>query len=137
MTIENLQKSFASHKAKFASSGGANKRIRYPKELKAKAIQHYRNNPDLSPQRMAKLIGISTSAGDKWFRGIKQRSDQSLHQVEPLPKEPFVELKPKSATYQTSKLPEITVKVTEIKIPADASETQLQSLLNAIISGGR
>ncbi|NRA68595.1 MAG: hypothetical protein HRU19_29180 [Pseudobacteriovorax sp.] len=101
MTLENLQKSFASHKAKFATSGGAKKRIRYPKELKAKAIQHYRNSPDLSPQRMAKLIGISTSAGDKWFRGIKQKSDLSLHQAEPLPNEAFVELKPKSEPHQT------------------------------------
>lgn len=135
MTLEYLQKSFSSYKQNLANSGVTNKRIRYPKDLKARATQYYKNNPELSPQRMAKLIGISSSAGDKWFRSIKQKTSQAFEILDGEPKEAFVELKPKADVKVDSVVPEITVRVTEIKIPSGTSEAQITSMLNAIVFG--
>lgn len=129
MTIESLAESFREAKAK----AGHSARIKYPKKLKDTAIEYFKANPNLTPNRMASMIGISTSCADKWFKSVKQAKVKDKIKIDP---PSFVELKPKQDSDRTlANDAVLKVRIIEVSIPVALGEAELFSSLRAIVHG--
>lgn len=133
MTIDELSASFRAFKTKAQQSGTGKNRIRYPKKLKSAAIEIYKNNPDLTPSKMAAAIGVSQTSGDKWFKKVKQEASQSKHSR--LNASSFVELKPRVIPSSSKTAGELKVRIVELSLPSDLDEAKFYSSLKAIIHG--
>ncbi len=132
MTIESLAESFRAFKANSHKPGPGRSRIRYPKKLKVAATLYYRNNPGLTPSKMASLIGISPSCADKWFKGIKRNDPLDAAASQP---QSFVELKTAKSLPPQTTADEIRVRIVELTIPTALDESTLFTSLKALISG--